>query len=233
MAQHSGFAGAGLASRIRCAVLGLAIALLASCATTVIEPPVQMSKRIQTTEFRMVSAASSWIYVPDGLLTLERNLGPSSEQRIVLPNNTVVPGDNYILLRSRRSAGLRAGRFNLETFLGQTVGVPSPFRSLSNRDMQTATDALGTYFWASRVMGPGVTCMVAIRSLDRDSRLLPANADAVDILMRNCTDQGQAAALEPVLAPRLTRDQAVAPTHERTAFRNVSPFAAPIMDGRR
>lgn len=209
--------------------LGVA-AILTGCAEIGIAPPtppVSRTKMLETAQFRMVPASRSWIYAPDGLLTLERDIGAGKEQRIALRNDTAIRGDNIVIMRSRKPGLLRAGRFDLQGFLDQVGGVPYPFETLSNRNMQTATDDMGSYFYAQKSMGPDVTCVLAIRSLGSDSRLLPNSADAVDIMLRNCTTKGRGAAIAPIQAARLGRVPGVTPEQERITLHSLSPFAAP------
>lgn len=187
-----------------------------------------LSERIETTPYRMVPAARSWVYVPNGLLTIERDLNSVVEQRIALPNDSAIPGDNFILLRARGGGPLSGGRMKLEDFVGQTGGVPAPFERVSNRTMSTGQDALGPYFVAEKTVGVDTTCVLVMRSLKNSARPLPRGADAVDVMMRNCTTRGREAAMRPITADRLGRVAGVtAVTGAPAALQTRSPFAAP------
>ena len=114
---------------------------------------------METTQYRMVPSGRAWLYVPSGLLTVERDLGNTLEQRLALPNQTTMDGDNAMLLRTRKGGGRGRGRLKLESFLSDAGGLPALFQGAKSGQMQTTEDAMGAYFFLSKAMGPGVTCV--------------------------------------------------------------------------
>ncbi|TDL76261.1 hypothetical protein E2L08_14310 [Palleronia sediminis] len=202
------------------------VAGLLSCGPLQVSSTSTLSERIETRQYQMVPVARSWVYVPQGLLTLQRDLDNIVEQRIALPNDTTIAGDNYLLLRGRGGNPLSGGRLKLEDMLDQTGGVPAPFEGLSNRNMATATDELGPYFIAEKSVGVDTTCVLVVRSLKNAARPLPAGADSMDVLLRNCTRQGREAALAPIQAQYLAATPALA-GGANVRLHNMSPFAAP------
>ncbi|SHJ48138.1 hypothetical protein SAMN04488012_11039 [Palleronia salina] len=218
----------GIRISLACVALAGALAL-SGCMPTALSSNRTIQQRMETTQYRMVDTQRAWLHVPQGLLTLERDLQGVREQRIALPNDTSLSGDNFVLLRTRGGGALRGARFDLERFVELSGGAPYPFRSLSNRNMRTGSDALGAFFWTEQAMGPGVTCVAAVRSLDRSARPLPGRAAAVDVMMRNCVRGDARAALAPIRAETLSATPAAGAgaTAAAPTLRNRSPFAAP------
>lgn len=182
---------------------------------------------METTQYRMVPSGRAWLYVPSGLLTLERDLGHAREQRVALPNQTTMDGDNLMLLRTRKASGRGKGRLKLESFLSDTGGLPAPFQTAKHGQMQIAEDAMGPYFFLSKSMGPGITCVLAIRPISSSARMLPNGANAVDVMLRNCVPGDQAEALVPIQAAALGRAVGVTASGDQAALHTQSPFAAP------
>ncbi|SPJ23570.1 hypothetical protein [Palleronia abyssalis] len=185
------------------------------------------SDGIAETPYTMVETGRAWLYVPTGLVTLERDLGGVREQRVALPNDTTVPGDNFILMRTRASAGLGGNRLKLEPFLHAAGGLAAPFTDVSAGQFQGDEDALGPYFYVNRTAGPNVSCVLAVRPIDGAASLLPRGASAVDVLMRNCVTGDASAALAPIEAQALGRSVGRGADAGQVALRNMSPFAAP------
>ncbi|WP_124110546.1 hypothetical protein [Palleronia sp. THAF1] len=209
-------------------MLGLTLCVvLVACGQLELSSTSTRSERIETTQYRMMPAGRAWLYVPGGLLTLERDLGHVQEQRIALPNQTTMDGDNLMLLRTRKAQGRSRGRLKLETFLSESGGLPAPFETAKHGQMQIAEDALGPYFFLSKAMGPGVTCVLAIRPIAGSSRMLPNGADAVDVMLRNCVPGDQMQALEPIKAAALGRAVGVTADGGQAPLHTQSPFAAP------
>ena len=206
--------------------LGLCAALIA-CGQIDLGTGGSRADRLETTQYRMVPLSRAWLYVPDGLLVVERDLGTVQEQRVALPNATTMEGDNVLLLRTRQARGRAAGRLKLENFLSETGGLPTPFEGAKHGQMQIAEDAIGPYFFLSKAMGPGVTCVMAIRTIAGSVRMLPKAANAVDVMMRNCVAGDQSAALAPIQAAALGRAVGVRSDGTQAPLQNMSPFAAP------
>ncbi|MBJ3763620.1 hypothetical protein ILP92_12760 [Maribius pontilimi] len=209
------------------AALAAVCAVATACAAPGIIRSDSLQDRMTTTQYRMVDASRSWVYVPGGLLTLQRDLGSTQEQRIALANQSTLKGDNFVLLRSRTSGGLTGGRFNLEGFVSDIGGVPYPFTQLTNRNMKTGSDAMGTYFWIDQQVGPQTVCVLAVRSLGKGAKPLPVKADAVDVLLRNCAPGRAQDALAPILAQNIGAAPGVGPGRSSVKLKNLSPFAAP------
>ncbi|WP_375260999.1 hypothetical protein [Palleronia sp.] len=179
------------------------------------------------TPYSMVPAGRAWLYVPTGILTLQRRVGGATEQRVVLPNQTTMEGDNFILMRARGGESSRGGRMKLESFISDAGGLPAPFTNADSSQLQSAEDALGPYFFISRMAGPGAVCVLAVRPVTGAARLLPQGAGAIDVMMRNCAPGDQSAALEPIRAGALGQTVATTARGTQTTLHNLSPFAAP------
>lgn len=179
------------------------------------------------TPYSMVPAGRAWLNVPTGILTLQRTVGGATEQRIVLPNQTTMAGDNFILMRARGGNPSRESRMKLESFISDAGGLPAPFRSADSSQLQSAEDAVGPYFFISQTAGPGAVCVLAVRPVTGAARLLPQGAGAIDVMMRNCVQGDQNAALEPIRAAVLGRAVATGADGTQTTLQNLSPFAAP------
>lgn len=153
-----------------------------------------------------------------------RRHGRVSEQKIALPNHTTLPRDNFIYLRTIPRAS--PGVMQLSGITAQAGGLPEPFSPDDLNVMRTVEDSAGSLTWAEWTDGAGTTCVLALRRMTVNERMLPQGVGALDMLMRNCVRGSAQEALEPanpeyVLVPasaRLTRG---------TPQRSLSPLAAP------
>lgn len=204
--------------------LCLATAVTAGCAVDAQNFGLTRAQIDERTPFVAVSASQAWVNAPDIRSVFQRHLGIEAEQKIGLVNNTTVPGDNMILLRTRTgSAGL--GRLRFEDLVARFGGLPQPFTNLSSGDLLQAEDEAGSYFWAGQMVGGSTNCILGIRRLDSGMRQLPGGAGIMDIIVRNCVNGSQQDALAPLLAASTGVSAAVrAPDG---SSRMLSPLAAP------
>lgn len=176
----------------------LAVLALSAC---MIEPPKlpqTLAEAEETTPLVAVPPSQAWVN-PAGLTSvLQRGLVNGSEQRIGLANSTPVPGDNLMILRTRRTFG-QTGRFRFDEFMKRVGEVPAPFADLRAGDLRTGQDGIGTYFWAEQRMGAETLCILGLSRLGAGGRQLPGDADALDILVRNCVNGTTDEALAPLL----------------------------------
>ncbi len=181
----------------------------------------------ETAQYVIVADQSSWVQVPDGVLTLERAVGPDREQRVALRNESTLPGDNWLLLRARTRGGVNAPLRSNE-FVTRTGGIPTPFTSLREGNLNSATDALGSYHWAEERVGADTVCILALRRIGEAERIMPSGANVMDVMMRNCVVGTREEALAPITAERLAYFPRSAGGAAPSENRNLSPLAAPM-----
>ena len=187
--------------------------------------------RMETAQFASISTDRLWVGAPQALLAMQRGVPGGAQQRIALPNDTTLPGDNYIEIDARQLAGGSKGRLNFEAFVRRIGGLPAPFEDLRPGELKTAKDRLGPYFWASQSNGARTTCVLALRRLDLGKRRVPGQADVLDIMLRNCVQGSTKKALAPIGAAQLTasngpgRPAAVSTSRDNGLM--LSPLAAP------
>lgn len=203
--------------------------MLAGCIGSLsdgLRPQERFDALEQTEEFRLSPATRAMVYAPEALIMVERNLGSSVEQQLNLPNDTVIAGDNVLHVRARAGRETNIGLLQLQEFLTRMGGVPTPFDRITESDLITASDELGSYVFAERRVGVDTVCILAIRRLQHGSRVLPRGADALDVMLRNCVVGTRAQALEPISARRLAvgAGGAVAASGP---LQTLSPHAAP------
>ncbi len=187
-------------------------------------PPTPRQAEEQTVPVEMPKR-QAWINPPGLQLVLQRGLVNSSEQRLLLRNNSAVGGDNLMILRTRKAPG-PVGRLQFREFARRVGGLPAPFEDLATGELITASDDLGPYFWAERRSGVDTVCILAIRRLDTADRQLPEDVDAMDILLRNCVRGAPEAALTPILAGAVGASAEGAPGPGKS--RMLSALAGPL-----
>ncbi|TNJ45116.1 hypothetical protein [Phaeobacter sp. B1627] len=179
----------------RCMILGVLGALfLSGC--DVFPIPFELEESEDLTTFNVVPNGQAWISTPDTLITLQRNLRDSVDQRIGLKNHTLMGGENYIHIRARTVEG----RFMFDEFIERAGGLPTPFTALDAGQMIATEDGLGTYIWTSKAISGNSTCVLAMRRVTQVQRQIPGNHAVMDILLRNCVRGSAEVALEPIKA---------------------------------
>ncbi|QYK41000.1 MAG: hypothetical protein KF887_16645 [Paracoccaceae bacterium] len=171
-----------------------------------------------------VPSRQAWVN-PEGLkIVMQRGLGNGAEQRLALRNETVLEGDNVMVIRTRLPSFL-SGSLRFEEFLARAGGLPAPFEDMTSGDLSAGEDALGPYFWADRRFGANTSCVLAIRRLDTGARQMPDGARAMDIMLRNCVNGEPQDALGPILAASVGGGPGGAPAGGES--RMLSPLAGP------
>lgn len=174
-----------------------------------------------TVEYSIVQPTRAMVSAPQALIVFERNLGGALEQRVILPNDTAVRGDNVIHIRAQTSASAELDRFNFSEVATRFGGLPAPFESLSEGALTSGSDALGTYVYASESIGTNTVCVLVLRRMGLGARPLPRGTQALDVVMRNCV----VGTVEQALAPMSERSMSV--TGTTGATNTLSPYAAP------
>lgn len=198
------------------------VILLAGCTAIPLLPTgvVQSSQQFFITQLRQAWAR------PDGaLIAIERDLGPEREQVIGLQNDTTIAGDNYLWLRARVSGG----RFDLGDLLSRAPAVSTPFSAVNDRDLKSARDSLGTYFFLEYRSGGQTNCVLAFRQIDNASRLLPAGTNILEVMLRNCVIGDFTQALAPITDQQIAVSANVTAGATSGGSRMLSPLAAPQM----
>lgn len=224
-----------MARRMRLALAGALAAAVAACtvadndrATTGVyrlfnsqrNPAIETLER--TTEYMLVPPARALVHAPAALLVLERDLGGAREQRIVLPNDTVVRGDNMIHLRAQTELSARTEQFSFDEVTARFGGLPHPFTRATAAGLLSGSDALGSYVYAREQAGPDTVCVLVMRRIAPGARPMPRGARALDMVMRNCV----VGTVEQALAPMAGHSLAVAAAPQGSVY-TLSPFAAP------
>jgi hypothetical protein len=175
-----------------------------------------------TVQYSVVPASRAMVNAPQALVIFERNLGGAVEQRIVLPNNTAVQGDNVLHVRGQTSDSARLEEFSFDEVEVRFGGLPVPFQNLSESSLSSGSDELGSYVYARENVGTSTVCVLVLRRLGIGSRPLPRGTRALDVVMRNCVN----GTVEEALAPMSARAMGVSGTATGTV-RTISPYAAP------
>ncbi|OIQ33114.1 MAG: hypothetical protein BM562_01675 [Alphaproteobacteria bacterium MedPE-SWcel] len=158
--------------------------------------PFELEETEGLTTYNVVANSQAWISSPDTLITFQRNLGDSIDQRIGLTNHTLLDGENYIHIRARNVEG----RFMFDEFIERAGGLPTPFTTLDAGQMIATEDDFGAYLWASKAINGNSTCVLAMRRVTQIQRPIPGNREVMDILLRNCVKGDAEAALQPIKA---------------------------------
>jgi len=175
-----------------------------------------------TVEYTVVPATRAMVNAPNALVVFERNLGGAIEQRIVLPNDTAVRGDNVLHIRAQTGDSARLEEFNFEEIEARFGGLPAPFERLTVSSLNSGTDALGTYVYGRETLGTSTVCVLVLRRLGVGARPLPRGTSALDVVMRNCVNGSVEQALAPVSERALSVTGSVGGTNY-----TLSPHAAP------
>lgn len=185
----------------------------------------QRSQSVQllehTVEYSLVPPTRAMVSAPQALLIFERDLGGAIEQRIVLPNETAVAGDNVIHIRAQTSSSIGLDRFNFNEIETRFGGLPAPFERMTEGSLSSGSDTLGAFVFARQSIGTGTNCVLVIRRMNLSARPLPRGTQALDVMMRNCVN----GSVEQALAPMSARALAVSGTTGAT--NTLSPYAAP------
>ena len=169
--QRSGRQAAELRGRRRLARTFPSIALLrrAACSTF----PKTWSEFDDTLDrapYVQQDLSQAWVGYPGTQLVLERRYRNVSEQRILLPNTTTLPGDNFVFMMTQGSNLTSLGRFQPLIIRRRNGEPPLPFTSFRDLTITTEEDVLGTLHWARWTNG---TCGLAFRRLDAACPVAP------------------------------------------------------------
>lgn len=178
-------------------------------------------------EFFLRPLNEAWTAQPSGLVLTQRRAPRSRQQIIGLANETTLRGDNFMLLVAYGSPAHVPRSFRLETVLETAGGVPYPFEELTDSDLNRQRDSLGTFFWKEFDTRTGVACVLAIRRLDYETRMLPANTAAMEVVLRNCVPGSAREALAPMRPDRLAVAFRAASINGGVRPRVLNPLAAP------
>ncbi|MBN8290356.1 cellulose biosynthesis protein BcsN [Rhodobacter sp. NTK016B] len=174
-----------------------------------------------TVQYAVVDPSRAMVNAPQALVVLERNLGSAVEQRIVLPNNTAVRGDNVLLVRAQTASSAELTRLDFDEISTRFGGLPSPFERLTESSLTSGSDSMGSYVYATESAGPSAVCVLVLRRIGVGARPLPRGTQALDVVMRNCVNGGVEEALSPM------SDRALAVGGAQGTVYTLSPHAAP------
>lgn len=191
--------------------------------------PVFLSPPDQT--YQVVPPSQAWVAAHSSLVTVERGVGifGEREQRVALPNPTALPGENELILFAVGQGTQSAGRLQFDLLRRKLGGFPAPFDDVSERGFVAASDSLGSYLWVATSYGSTTTCVLALRRVDADDRLIPEGRNALDMVLRNCVRGDATEALQPIMDTTIAQGRAIAAPGP-TGSRMLSPLAAPLPD---
>lgn len=212
---------------VPCLPVILALCGASACDFVAPEVPLRLDQREEATPFQIVPDSGRWVNAPDGIMTMQRQLGGQVEQKIVLENATTFRGENVLVMRARGQDPRYVGRLRLEEFMRRVGGAPEPFTEISDSSLQTGEDALGPYFWTEYSTGTSTLCVLGIRRLEPGSWLPPKGLTVLDIMLRNCITGTAAEALAPMGAAAIT-GRLPGPDGSSGDSRMLSPLAAPM-----
>ncbi|PWE28715.1 hypothetical protein C4N9_12100 [Pararhodobacter marinus] len=181
----------------------------------------EMETLESTVQFAVVDPSRAMVNAPQALVVLERNLGVAVEQRIVLPNNTAVRGDNVLLVRAQTQRSAELTRLDFDEIATRFGGLPTPFERLTESSLRSGSDSLGSYVYATESAGPSTVCVLVLRRIGVGARPLPSGTQALDVVMRNCVNGSVDEALSPM------SDRALAVGGAQGTIYTLSPHAAP------
>lgn len=176
----------------------------------------------RTTEYAIIPASRALVHMPDAILVMQRSFGEAVDQKIVLPNDTALRGDNTIRLRAQTRATARLHEFSYSEIIARFGGLPAPFGDLTESNLRSGRDALGSYVYATEAVGVDTSCALVMRRLTGAARPLPRGTQALDIVMRNCVQGSK----EKAMAPLRERALGVSGGSQRD-IHTMSPHAAP------
>lgn len=202
---------------------------LAGCDTPV-EPPRLSAAALQATvEYQLQRLSALWVSPVGAMVALQRQIGSEAEQIIGLPNDTTLLGDNLIWLRARVPEGHRVSTFQLDDLLSRFGRPTYPFERISDNDLRTGRDSLGTYFFHVWRSGAATNCVFAFRRIAGNQRLMPSRTTSLEVVLRNCVDAEPDVALLPILDRQLAIGTAGAAVTPQGGTRTLSPLAAPML----
>lgn len=204
ISKHRTFIGLPRKSRPRLALwAALAVTALVGCNPAGITLGSGSNAPRDSVPHVAISTKSFWTKEPLALVGIQRDLGQEEEQILGLVNDTTLKGDNFLLFLAGARNGSDLPAFRLESFVDRVGGAPSPFSRVSDSDLRIGEDALGSYFWLEYRSGAQTNCVLAVRRLGLGSRILPARAKSMDVMLRNCVLGSVDQALAPILADRI------------------------------
>tara|TARA_R110000737_G_scaffold179779_1_gene203832 strand:+ start:1561 stop:2241 length:681 start_codon:yes stop_codon:yes gene_type:complete len=203
------------------------VLLVAACTTSPSLRLVTMDALKTTVQYTIGRLDKMWVAPSNAMIMINRKLGREEEQLIGLRNDTTMEGDNFMWLRTMGSQGFGTGRFQLESLLKDFGEVPTPFSSVSNKNLRNSEDSLGAYFWNEYRTGVNTICVLAFRRLSGGARVLPGRASNMEVLMRNCVQGTVDDALAPIRDGQIGFGVITMPSDRQGGNRMLSPLAAP------
>lgn len=212
---------------IRGAVFLQALFFLTACGDVLagLRTPFEAQRSLERAEWAFVPRQDAWVNLPGATLVVERRFADVIEQRTALPNNTTLRGDNFAHLRAVPDSDRSI--LMLDRAIARAGGLPTPFSQVELNSMRSREDAAGTLNWSEWTDGAGTACVLVIRRMSIGVRVLPHNAIALDMVMRNCVRGEPADALVPSL-PQAVVFGAPSGVERGGQQRTLSPLAAPL-----
>ena len=205
-------------------VYGVCAAILFAGCTTNVPSLLRTPTSSEPAAWKLVSPDQALVMVLDAGVVLVRGDRTTGDQRIGLPNRTAVSGDNVLHVRAIPIT--ERGPLDLDRAIDRIGGIPQPFARSDLSALRSITDSAGSISWAEWTDGAGTTCVLALRRVTDQMRVLPRGMRAVDLVLRNCVRAPAATALEP-LGPNAVRFGASGGADGPGSVRTLSPLAGP------
>jgi len=146
-----------------------------------------------------VGVQQAWLRIDGAIAASQRSTPDGHEQRIVLENETLVPAENRIDLRTSRRRGTARTVVEIEQVADRAASFFGPIRS--DRLQQEST-VFGPLFYVEAAPMGGVTCVFAFQRLSPGAGSLPSSARPIVMAGQNCVPGMDArAALAPFMSP--------------------------------
>jgi hypothetical protein len=200
------------------------VAFLAGCAQIGLVPNTPETP----VPWRAIALSEVWVRQPEATFALGRDRGDSADQLIGLANETIVEGDNVLVLRGHRSGSTIGLVPRLAEFMELAQGRTAPFEGDVEGRLLQAADAAGLYNWAETTGRAGARCVLAMRRIDGADALLPSEFIALDAVLRNCVAGRDADPLAPLSVTQLGTANAGPPIETN---RTLSHLAGPRRAG--
>ncbi|WP_422074700.1 hypothetical protein [Tranquillimonas rosea] len=141
-------------------------------------------------------------------LAEEENAGDPMTVRIVdgqrrihrlLPNDTIVPGDNTLTYMNVTNWGFGTP---VSRILGSLQSLPTPFEFVTERDFRVRQDASGRFYYAVQRPNERTTCAFALREVDFVGLEVSSGFSTTSKVLRNCVTGSLEEALAPMISDR-------------------------------
>ncbi|NBO20764.1 MAG: hypothetical protein EBU97_02180, partial [Rhodobacteraceae bacterium] len=182
-----------------CAALGLVA--LAGCTGDVATGGYAPAGDLST---GILPASGAWVARDRARLVVQTMSRTGAQQRISLPNDGLIAGDNFILARATSGGILGPARLSDSAFSDIPATELYPFAGMTTVDQRAINDDYGPVIWIEQKLSSSVKCVLAMRALGPlMGHSLSVNG-GMALLLRNCGTGTTETLLSPILAASIT-----------------------------